>query len=369
MLSNVQQVRRQLKNVAYNFTDAQVKVREATSNDPWGPSSSLMSEVADMTYNSMAFTEVMQMIWKRLNDSGKNWRHVYKSLVLLDYLIKTGSEKVAQQCKENIYAIQTLKDFQHIEENKDQGMNVREKAKQLVSLLKDDERLKNERARALMAKKRFAQNSMGISSDGSALPQNPTSQRRMYRSESEMEEARPSNVGEEELQLQIALALSREEAEREAEARRGDDVRLQMAISESQTNEGEPVRGAHSSSSFNGQSSGNNLNDLLGLSNGGGGNGWTSSSGHTGGLAGLNDPWGTVSSPVADSQPDPWASIKTPPSKAVTNADPWAPISLDSVSNANNDPFAPLSMPGSTSNGQHPAPSKQSSLIFSKIQN
>ena len=39
------------------------------------------------------------MIWKRLNDHGKNWRHVYKALVLLEYLIKTGSEKVARtQC-------------------------------------------------------------------------------------------------------------------------------------------------------------------------------------------------------------------------------------------------------------------------------
>ena len=109
----------------------------------------------------MAFSEIMQMIWKRLNDHGKNWRHVYKALVLLEYLIKTGSEKVelgiltnfpityfveslhnlihlqvAQQCKENIFAIQTLKDFQFVEENKDQGLNVREKAKAMVSLLK-----------------------------------------------------------------------------------------------------------------------------------------------------------------------------------------------------------------------------------------
>jgi len=54
-----------------------------------------MSEIADLTYNVVAFTEIMQMIWKRLNDHGKNWRHVYKSLVLLEYLIKTGSEKVS----------------------------------------------------------------------------------------------------------------------------------------------------------------------------------------------------------------------------------------------------------------------------------
>ena len=48
----------------------------------------------DLTYNMVAFSEIMQMIWKRLNDHGKNWRHVYKALVLLEYLIKTGSEKV-----------------------------------------------------------------------------------------------------------------------------------------------------------------------------------------------------------------------------------------------------------------------------------
>lgn len=160
-------IRRTIKNVVRNYSDAQVKVREATSNDPWGPSSTLMSEIADLTYNVVAFTEIMQMVWKRLNDHGKNWRHVYKALVLLDYIIKTGSEKVAQQCRENIFAIQTLKDFQYVEEGKDHGMNVREKAKQLVSLLKDDERLKNERAKALKAKERFALNTMGHSGTGS----------------------------------------------------------------------------------------------------------------------------------------------------------------------------------------------------------
>ncbi len=80
----------------------------------------MMSEIADLTYNVVAFSEIMQMIWKRLNDNGKNWRHVYKALVLLEYLIKTGSEKVAQQCRENIFAIQTLKDFQYLDDNKDQ---------------------------------------------------------------------------------------------------------------------------------------------------------------------------------------------------------------------------------------------------------
>ena len=42
-------------------------------------------------------------------------------MTLMEYLIKTGSERVAQQCRENIYAVQTLKDFQFIDrDGKDQ---------------------------------------------------------------------------------------------------------------------------------------------------------------------------------------------------------------------------------------------------------
>ncbi|XP_041978502.1 epsin-1 isoform X2 [Aricia agestis] len=230
MQVNVAGLRRNIKNLAHNYSDAQVKVREATSNDPWGPSSTLMAEIADLTYNMMAFTEIMQMIWKRLNDHGKNWRHVYKALVLMEYLIKTGTEKVAMQCKENIFAIHTLKDFQYMEEGKDQGLNVREKAKQLVNLLKDEERLRNERARALKAKQRFAQTPSAFGSD--AALDSPASPPATEWGGAEL--ARPLTAGEEELQLQLALAMSREEAEREERRRRSDDVRLQLAISQSQ---------------------------------------------------------------------------------------------------------------------------------------
>lgn len=80
-----------------------------------------MNEIAQLTYNQCVlrcagqvadarrqdFVEVMevseqsdrrrltaQMLDKRLNDKGKNWRHVFKSLTLLDYLLHAGSENV-----------------------------------------------------------------------------------------------------------------------------------------------------------------------------------------------------------------------------------------------------------------------------------
>ncbi|XP_063149288.1 epsin-3 isoform X6 [Candoia aspera] len=261
-------LRRQVKNIVHNYSEAEIKVREATSNDPWGPPSSLMSEIADLTFNTVAFAEVMGMIWRRLNDSGKNWRHVYKALTLLDYLIKTGSEKVAHQCRENLYTIQTLKEFQYIDrDGKDQGINVREKVKQVMSLLKDEDRLKQERAYALKTKERMSIEGMGISSSNSnsqqlaygrrasqygddysrsrGSPSSFNSSSSSPRFSSDLEQARPQTTGEEELQLQLALAMSREEAEKQPlppVSSTDEDLQLQIALTLSKQEHEKEVR-------------------------------------------------------------------------------------------------------------------------------
>uniref|UniRef100_A0A7N4V4R2 Epsin 2 n=1 Tax=Sarcophilus harrisii TaxID=9305 RepID=A0A7N4V4R2_SARHA len=364
-------IRRQMKNIVNNYSEAEIKVREATSNDPWGPSSSLMTEIADLTYNVVAFSEIMSMIWKRLNDHGKNWRHVYKALTLLDYLIKTGSERVAQQCKENIFAIQTLKDFQYIDrDGKDQGINVREKSKQLVSLLKDDERLKIERAQALKTKERMAQVATGVGSNqitfgrGSSQPNLSTSYSEQEygksggspasyhgstspRVSSELEQARPQTSGEEELQLQLALAMSREVAEQEERLRRGDDLRLQMALEESRRDTVKiPRKKEH-----------NTLLDLMdALPNSAAApqkeEPWGTST-----VTNQTDPWGGTATTSTTSDPwqsfganpavpvDPWRASTTSSTQSLPkNTDPWVPSQSSSgVAKSTTDPWGPTS--------------------------
>ncbi|KRG05753.1 uncharacterized protein Dmoj_GI12871, isoform B [Drosophila mojavensis] len=323
MQVNVAGLRRNIKNLAHNYSDAQVKVREATSNDPWGPSATIMAEIADLTYNVVAFSEIMQMIWKRLNDHGKNWRHVYKALILLEYLIKTGTEKVAQQCKENIFAIQTLREFVYYEEGKDQGTHVREKAKQLVNLLKDDERLKNERVKALKAKERFALHPSGFGSDGyidgpSQRDMPPGWQEEPPKNASELEMVRPQTAGEEELQLQLAMAMSREEAEQEEAKRRSDDVRLQLALSQSEQDfkdsSGRPISAPKKE-----EQQQSHLLDLLDISLGA-----TSISspplGAAGGAAAVVDPWAAPPNRAASQLSDPWSGAAASP-----HVDPWHP--------------------------------------------
>ncbi|XP_055507657.1 epsin-2 [Leucoraja erinacea] len=347
-------IRRQMKNIVNNYSEAEIKVREATSNDPWGPSSSLMTEIADLTYNVVAFSEIMSMIWKRLNDHGKNWRHVYKALTLLDYMIKTGSERVAQQCKENIFAIQTLKDFQYIDrDGKDQGINVREKSKQLVTLLKDDERLKSERSQALKTKERMAQVATGVGSNnqitfgrGSSQPNLSTSySEHEYgksggspasyhgstspRASSELEQARPQTSGEEELQLQLALAMSREAAEQEDRLRRGDDLRLQMALEESRRNS---VVLVGSTAPKKKKASMVTLTDPLPAATSKKNGLWEISVRPV--LIEKPDPWGGAGSPVAS---DPWQTLDTIPTAAI---DPWGASSAPQTLTKSVDPWS-----------------------------
>ncbi|XP_008994674.1 epsin-2 isoform X1 [Callithrix jacchus] len=412
-------IRRQMKNIVNNYSEAEIKVREATSNDPWGPSSSLMTEIADLTYNVVAFSEIMSMVWKRLNDHGKNWRHVYKALTLLDYLIKTGSERVAQQCRENIFAIQTLKDFQYIDrDGKDQGINVREKSKQLVALLKDEERLKAERAQALKTKERMAQVATGVGSnqitfgrgssqpnlstshseqeygkaggspasyhgspEASLCPQHrtgaplgqseelqPLSQRHPFlphlglasrpngdwsqpcltcdraaratspRVSSELEQARPQTSGEEELQLQLALAMSREVAEQEERLRRGDDLRLQMALEESRRDTVKiPKKKEHGS-----------LPQLLDLMDALPSSGPAAQNAEPWGPSASTNqtnPWGGPVAPASTS--DPWPSFGTKPAASI---DPWgAPTGASTQSVLkSSDPWAASQQPASS---------------------
>lgn len=137
---------REVKNYTKGYSDIQAKVRQATSNDPWGPSGTMMSEISQATYNHHEFIEIMVMIAKRLNDSGKNWRHVFKALTLLDYCLHSGSDNVVAYARENLYVVKTLREFQYIDEDgKDQGVNVRQKAKDITALLSDNDRLQQER--------------------------------------------------------------------------------------------------------------------------------------------------------------------------------------------------------------------------------
>ncbi|KAI0357133.1 ENTH-domain-containing protein [Trametes cingulata] len=229
---------RAAKNYTKGYSDVQAKVRDATSNDPWGPSGTQMNELAQLSYNQDSFVEIMEMLDKRLNDKGKNWRHVFKSLTVLDYLLHAGSENVVVYFRDNLYVIKTLKEFQYIdEEGKDQGANVRQKAKDITNLLQDESRLRHERRdRAMMRDRMTRGRGDGGDEDDSENAQRrsqslPSRRRNGNNREDEdlrkaLEESKRTAAEElarqrltaEERDLQQAIKLSEEEEARRAKA-------------------------------------------------------------------------------------------------------------------------------------------------------
>ncbi|WFD22271.1 hypothetical protein MEQU1_000937 [Malassezia equina] len=214
------------KNYLKGYTDTQIKVRDATSNDPWGPSGTQMAELAQLSHNPTDFIEMMEILDKRLNDKGKNWRHVFKALSVLDYLLHSGSESVWNYFHDNIYIVKTLKEFQYIDDaSVDQGINVRQKAKDITALLLDEAKMRQRRRHRYdiensnrdpddfsdeAGRRRRQQQQSRQTAEDRELEQALEESRRMA---AEEDERRRRNA-QQDADMERALALSREEEEK-----------------------------------------------------------------------------------------------------------------------------------------------------------
>uniref|UniRef100_A0A0E0CSU1 ENTH domain-containing protein n=1 Tax=Oryza meridionalis TaxID=40149 RepID=A0A0E0CSU1_9ORYZ len=152
----VRDLKREVNKKVLKVPGIEQKILDATSNEPWGPHGSLLAEIAQATQNYHEYQMVMNVVWKRINDTGKNWRHVYKGLIVLDYLVAHGTERVIDDIREHSYQISTLADFQYIDSSgRDQGSNVRRKSQSLVSLVNDKERIQEVRQKALATRDKY----------------------------------------------------------------------------------------------------------------------------------------------------------------------------------------------------------------------
>lgn len=163
----VREIADKVTNVVMNYTEIEAKVREATNDDSWGPTGALMQEVAQGTFTYEHFPEVMTMLWKRmLQDNKKNWRRTYKSLLLLNYLVRNGSERVVTSAREHIYDLRSLENYTYVDEcGKDLGINVRHKVHELIDFIQDDDKLREERKKAKKNKDKY----VGMSSDAMGM--------------------------------------------------------------------------------------------------------------------------------------------------------------------------------------------------------
>jgi len=106
------------------------------------------------------------MLYKRFTEkSAEEWRQIYKALQLLEFLIKNGSERVIDDARAHMSLLKMLRQFAHIDPNgKDQGINVRTRAKELAELLGDVEKIRAERKKAKMNRDKYGGIESGTSS-------------------------------------------------------------------------------------------------------------------------------------------------------------------------------------------------------------
>lgn len=156
--------------VTGEYSELEWKVRELTNSDPWGCSPTDMQNFLDELHTRDERHEVLLALQKRLRE-GVTWHNRYKSLNLLDHILKHGSQHflsmIQDQQSDWLEILNDLKEtYEFVDEKgKDQGINVRVKAKSIVELMQDPELLERTRKeeqerRNLMMKRRqdFRQN-------------------------------------------------------------------------------------------------------------------------------------------------------------------------------------------------------------------
>ncbi|DBA94846.1 hypothetical protein WJX77_004293 [Trebouxia sp. C0004] len=150
------------KQYALNLTDIEIKVEQATNNDPWGPHGTVMGEIAKASYDIDNYKQIMGVVARRLQDTEEDWRHVYKSLLLLEFMSKHGPQKVVEELVSNIGVVEKLQNFQYKDpKGKDWGLNVRNRAKELANFVLNPDRVRAERAKAKQNESKYT----GVSSN------------------------------------------------------------------------------------------------------------------------------------------------------------------------------------------------------------
>jgi len=154
-------------NQAKPKTETEAKLYEVLSHKNWGSSSTLMNEIARDTYDYDKFGIISTIMWESMeNQRPAAWRVVFKGLSLLEHLIKNGSERCVDDARNHGHVLRALHQFNYYEGTVDRGVGVREKSKQLIEILGDDERVREERMKARKLREKFAGKLGGVSGGG-----------------------------------------------------------------------------------------------------------------------------------------------------------------------------------------------------------
>lgn len=104
----------------------------------------------------------MKLIWQALDNPARTWKLMFKTLTLIQFLIKNGNERVVEECRDHLHQIRPLQDYNYYEGTVDKGSGVRDLSKAVVELLASNDAIRSEREKARQLRHKFT----GVGSDG-----------------------------------------------------------------------------------------------------------------------------------------------------------------------------------------------------------
>ena len=129
-------------------------IKEVTSNDESLVSTTTLHSVAELTFQPMDYTRVMEALWASIRAPRQEWRRIQRAVLLADILMKFGSSRCVQELRDFVDRFKPLVEFRFKDEEGDRGAIIREKSRYLVEILSDFKKIESERDVAKNQKKK-----------------------------------------------------------------------------------------------------------------------------------------------------------------------------------------------------------------------
>lgn len=140
--------------VFHLFPITERKARAATRNKPSGPSGAQLNELAQLSFNPHDASIIVAILIFRLHyrhrpDRHHRWRNIYKALSVIEFLLRKGSDDIVRKIQgQATLEVESIAEtsYSHVTtDGQDVGANVTYRARAILILLKDEEKLKAER--------------------------------------------------------------------------------------------------------------------------------------------------------------------------------------------------------------------------------
>ncbi|KAL5220091.1 hypothetical protein ABZP36_024804 [Zizania latifolia] len=135
-----------------DVTPAELLVQEATNNETGIPDARTLACIADAAFDMDDCWRIAAVLRRRMARAGdwKEWRPVYKALVVLEFLLTHGPDELPRDFLPDIADLRDLRGFTHVDDRGfDWGACMQRRCDIVLTLLTDAERLRDARRRAI----------------------------------------------------------------------------------------------------------------------------------------------------------------------------------------------------------------------------